>query len=179
VPDADLAAITAALTALVDAKLSADYSPWYPGAGQNPPRIDIYASEERGAERHVRFIADSYVYNQAQSGSDWADHYVYAGGAICQGPALRAQRFELVEHVPMSEGQSNEYDRDATVARVRERIVATPTPIHEVIRCPKCGSTNAGISELVFVQIRMKCHACGHAELTDREGLEATWTIRV
>jgi hypothetical protein len=179
VPDADLASITAALAALVDAKLSADYSPWYPGAGQDPPRIDIYASEERGAELHVRFIADSFVYNQAQSGSDWADHYVYAGGAACKGPALRAQRFALVEHVPMSESQSNNYNRDATVARVRERIVATPAPIHELIRCPNCGSINAGISELVFAQIRMKCHACGHTELTDREGLEATWTIRV
>lgn len=212
----DLSAITAVLAALVDAKLSADYAPWYPGCSQDPPRVDIYASEERNGELHVHFITDSYVYNQAQSGSDWADHYIYAGEATCNGPNARSHSLALVKHVSLTELQTNDYDGDTIFASVRERIVALqagvaigddataalvrgmrdvtqakvdavhmrgagaePRPIHEAIRCPKCGSTNAGISELVFELIRLKCHTCGHTDLTERDGLEEVWTARL
>jgi hypothetical protein len=212
----DLSAITAALATLVDAKLRADYAPWYPGCSQDSPRVEIYASEERDGELHVHFLADSYVYNQAQSGSDWADHYFYAGEATCQGPEARSQRLALVEHVSLSEFQTNDYDDDPIRASVRERIVARhagvtlgddatavlvgdrrdvtqatvdavrlrgtraePAPIHEAIRCPTCGSTNAGISELVFELTRLTCHACGHTDLTERDGLEEVWTARL
>ena len=217
VPDRlDLSAITAVLAALVDAKLRADYAPWYPGCSQHPPRVEIYASEERDGGLHVHFIADSYVYNQAQSGSDWADHYIYAGEATCHGPEARSHSFALVEHVSLTELQTNDYDGDAIVASVRERIVASragvpigddataalvrgmhdvtqakadavrlrgagaePRPLHEAIRCPTCGSTNAGIIELVFEMIRLTCQACGHTDLTERDGLEKDWTARL
>lgn len=122
VPNENPAAITKALADLVDAKLRADYAPWYPGASQNPPRIDVYATEPRGDEHLIRFIADSYVYNFAQSGSDWADHYVYAGTATCKGSKLLEQSFALVEHEHLTESHSNDYDAAATVARVKERI---------------------------------------------------------
>ena len=122
-PDANAAAFTKALADLVDAKLRVDYAPWYPGgASQDPPRIDLYATEPHGDEYLIRFIADSYVYNQAQSGSDWADHYVYAGTATCKGSRILEQSFALVEHEHLTESQSDGYDAAATVARVKERI---------------------------------------------------------
>jgi hypothetical protein len=167
-----------ALAAIVDARLRADYAPWYPGVGQQPARVEIYASVEANGQFHVQFIADSYVYNHAQSGSDWADHYIYAGEAVCNGPQVRAHRLVLFEHVPMSEYDSNTYDQDKTFSAARARLVARreASSSAEVIRCPACGSTRAGITELSLERIRFTCDACGRTEL--RVGL-TEWTARL
>ena len=47
-----------------------------------------------------------------------------------------------------------------------------------VVRCPACGSTDAGESEAVYEFTRMMCDACGLEDLCDEEDIKDTWNVK-
>ena len=45
-----------------------------------------------------------------------------------------------------------------------------------VVRCPRCGSMDAGSVEAILVELdRMKCHACGHSAVCDEHEVKNEW----
>ena len=67
---------------------------------------------------------DHYNYNFAQSGSDWADHYVFAGEAHLAGGKLKHQTFALQQHIHLSEHESERYERRKILDTVRDEMRA-------------------------------------------------------
>jgi hypothetical protein len=61
----------------------------------------------------LTYLAEHYVYNFAQSGSDWADHYFVRGSATLVSGCLGAHTFALVRHVHLTEWDSNHYSPSA------------------------------------------------------------------
>lgn len=57
----------------------------------------------------VEFLFDHYVYNFAQSGSDWADHYFVRGTASVAGDRLVKSAFTLVREIHLTESQADDY----------------------------------------------------------------------
>lgn len=57
----------------------------------------------------LTYLAEHYVYNFAQSGSDWADHYFVRGSATVANGGLGTHTFALVRHVRLSEWDSSHY----------------------------------------------------------------------
>lgn len=69
----------------------------------------------RGGDQ-LTYLAEHYVYNFAQSGSDWADHYFVRGSATVVNGGLQTHSFALVRHVRLSEGDSNHYSPSTITA---------------------------------------------------------------
>lgn len=57
----------------------------------------------------VTFLFDHYVYNFAQSGSDWADHYFVRGTATVAGDRLVKSAFTLVRTIHLTESGASDY----------------------------------------------------------------------
>lgn len=57
----------------------------------------------------VTFLFDHYVYNFAQSGSDWADHYFVRGTATLAGERLVKSMFTLVRRIQLTEWEADQY----------------------------------------------------------------------
>lgn len=57
----------------------------------------------------VTFLFDHYVYNFAQSGSDWADHYFVRGTATLAGERLVQSVFSLVRRIQLTEWDADHY----------------------------------------------------------------------
>jgi hypothetical protein len=72
----------------------------------------------------LHFIADHYNYNFAQSGSDWADHYVFVGEAHLVGGKRKRETFELERHVHLTEHEDAGYDPRKILAAVRSEVRA-------------------------------------------------------
>jgi hypothetical protein len=113
-----------AIAALVAAKLKADTPGWYPGAMQNEPNVVVYAARGDGRQLTVHFVADHLMYCYAQSGSDWADHYIFTGEATFEGTTCTRSSFALVEDVFLHELETDDYDQRAIAASVRDAAVA-------------------------------------------------------
>ena len=77
------------------------------------------------------FIADHYNYNFAQSGSDWADHYVFVGEACLVGGKRKHETFTLERHVHLTEHEHDDHDRrkiiDTVRAEKRAKLRSGPT----------------------------------------------------
>jgi hypothetical protein len=110
------------LVAFVDDKLRSNH--WYPGAMQQKPRVQVFAASREGAVLRVHFVADHLMYCHAQSGSDWAEHFVFVGDAEFHGGERRACRATLVETVGLSERDVDDYDSAAVIERVRAAAIA-------------------------------------------------------
>ena len=86
--------------------------------------VDVYTAEMRDGVLVLRFIADHYNYNFAQSGSDWADHYVFVGEAYSVGGKRRHQTFALERHVQLTEHEHDDYERRKIIDTVRAEMRA-------------------------------------------------------
>ena len=64
----------------------------------------------------VTFLFEHYVYNYAQSGSDWADHYFVRGTAEVAGERLVTSAFTLVRTIHLTESESNDYSPSTVAA---------------------------------------------------------------
>ncbi|MBS1123876.1 MAG: hypothetical protein H6Q90_6104 [Deltaproteobacteria bacterium] len=122
--DADRTAFTSSIVELVAAKLSADTDPWYPGTLQREPHVQIYAAKQHDRRLTLSFVADHLIYCVAQSGSDWADHYVFVGDVTFEDGKRVAESLALVKHVGLSERETDAYDQEAVVAAVRDAAIA-------------------------------------------------------
>lgn len=194
------AAIVAALVLEADAELSR-IDGFYPGSLRDEPRVDVLGVlTDTGGAQHVHFLAHHLSYNYAQSGSDWANHYVLVGVAVLEGATVRAPSLALAVSKNLRESDWESYRsqlaeaaigaaRDATIARLCGLAPPLPeTPAAQVpkeapewltiVRCPTCGATDAGATEHVYELSRMTCAACGHEELCDDEQIKDEWNVR-
>lgn len=181
------------LGTIVNKHLEKMIHPWFSPGMHEWANVDICAAELRDGALVLHFIADHYNYNSAQSGSDWADHYVFAGEAHLVGGKRKHQWFELARHVHLTEGEHDEgYDRRSTVGAVRAEMLrkrygrvppgsnkvansgapetAAETPpaaraeSESSYRCPKCGSAKVEFNP-IFDAYQLKCESCGHSQV--------------
>lgn len=113
------------LGTIVNRHLEKEVHPWFSPGVHEWANVDVYAAELREGALVLHFIADHYNYNFAQSGSDWADHYVFAGEAHLVGGKRKHQAFALQHHVHLTEREHDDgYDRGKTVDAVRAEMRA-------------------------------------------------------
>jgi len=122
--ETDRKAFVASIVELIAAKLRTDTAPWYPGASQQEPHVQVHAAKQLNRRLTLCFVADHLTYCFAQSGSDWADHYIFVGEATFEEGSRVDESFALVEHVRLSELEADAYDQDAVVATVRDAAIA-------------------------------------------------------
>ena len=113
------------LGTIVNKHLEKTIHPWFSAGLHEWADVDVYAAEMRDGALVLHFIADHYNYNHAQSGSDWADHYVFVGEAHLVGGKRKRQVFELERHVHLTEHEEEGYDRRAIVDAVRAEMRAS------------------------------------------------------
>jgi hypothetical protein len=116
------AGLSQALGTIVNRQLAETIHPWFSSGMHEWADVDVYAAELRDGKLLLHFIADHYNYNHAQSGSDWADHYVFTGEAVVAGGKRKHQTFELKRHVHLTEREHEDYDARATVDAVRSEM---------------------------------------------------------
>lgn len=76
-----------------------------------------------GATLFLDVLTDVMEFQQAQSGSDWAEHTVYATEALfTMKRAFLSQETQVVHHASIIEYQLECYDREATVRKVVEKL---------------------------------------------------------
>jgi len=108
----------------VNRKLEEMIHPWFSPGQHDWADVDVCAAELRDGALVLHFIADHYNYNFAQSGSDWADHYVFVGEVHLAGGKRKHQTFELARHVHLTEREHDDYDRSEIVGAVRAEMRA-------------------------------------------------------
>ena len=111
--------LSQALGTIVNKKLEETIRPWFSRGSHDWADVEVYAAEMRDGVLVLHFIADHYNYNFAQSGSDWADHYVFAGEAHLVGGKRKRETFALEQHIHLSEHESEGYDRRKIIDTVR------------------------------------------------------------
>jgi hypothetical protein len=186
VPEAERAAIEKALIAASDAEVSRLDSFW-PATYGDLPDVDVLGVvADFAGVRRVQFIASAVNYNSAQSGSDWADHYVLVGTAVLEsGNVLGA-----IELKTAVSGTIREYDwpryrasrvtEEVRNARLVELGVEPPPPEMvdvRMVRCPLCGSTDAASIDHSIEVACMSCGVCGHTEWQDDQQIKDDWNI--
>jgi len=224
-PNKTRTTITEALIAAADAELRR-FDTYYPSSYGEVPAVEpLGVLTDPGGVVRVHFHAHHLNYNFAQSGSDWADHYVLVGNAELAGETLGAIAMEMASHTNIRERDWDDYwahSRDETVAATRLAAIAklcasppaqpapppreivpvtldgTDEPEHSrdktvaearaappgamesvrIVRCPCCGSTDAGASEYIYEITRMTCPTCGCSELCDHEQIKDDWNIK-
>jgi hypothetical protein len=114
--------LTRIFTDAVLAKLQAD--PFY-SSFSAAPRVELLGASERDGVVRVHYIADHLNYCYAQSGSDWADHTLFAGDVTLRSGAPSEVRVDQVKHVSVSEREYDDgYDREPAVSSVRAQELA-------------------------------------------------------
>lgn len=162
--------LSQALGTIVNKKLEEMIHPWFSRGMQDWADVDVYAAEMRDGVLVLHFIADHYNYNFAQSGSDWADHYVFVGEAYLVGGKRKHQTFALEREVHLTEHEHDDYDSRRIIDTVRAemraklRAAAAPPKSEPTYRCPKCRSDQVG-STLLYDAYRLKCASCGHSQI--------------
>ncbi len=96
---------------LVRDRMRADGGTYYDDT--DPPELEIL--EE--TPEQIDFLAHRYVYNFAQSGSDWADHYILIGRAN------KATGEIVIEphHTHLTEHESDDYSQSDALTQARKR----------------------------------------------------------
>jgi hypothetical protein len=123
--ESERATIVAALVEIAAAQLSEDAHPWYPGAAQTKPRVEVYAATRDGNRWTVSFVADHLIYNFAQSGSDWADHYVLAGDAVFEDDRKIAESVAVVDQRHVREYDYDYYEPKRLVAEMLAKLTTS------------------------------------------------------
>lgn len=133
------------LTAFARERMVKDAGAYYDDS--EPPELEILDEHDRAIE----FLAHRYVYNFAQSGSDWADHYILVGYAD------KATGEIVIEphYTHLTERESDDYDKVDALARARTLRVTGKA------RCSRCQSTNIVVWEAFFGWVKYACNACG------------------
>jgi hypothetical protein len=111
------------LGTIVNRHLEKEIHPWFSKGTHDWADVDVYAAEMREGALVLHFIADHYNYNFAQSGSDWADHYVFVGKAHLVGGKRKHETFALERHIHLTEHEHDDYDRRNTVDAVRGEML--------------------------------------------------------
>jgi hypothetical protein len=112
------------LGTIVNRHLEKEIHPWFSPGMQEWANVDVYAAQMRDGVLVLHFIADHYNYNFAQSGSDWADHYVFGGEAHLVGGKRRHQAFVLERHIHLTEHEHDGYEPRKIVDAVRGELRA-------------------------------------------------------
>jgi hypothetical protein len=112
------------LGSIVNRHLAEKIHPWFSPGMHEWADVDVYAAEMRDGVLVLHFIADHYNYNFAQSGSDWADHYLFAGEAHLVGGKRKHEAFALERHVHLTEHEHDDYDRRKIIDTVRAEMRA-------------------------------------------------------
>lgn len=110
------------LGTIVNKKLAEMIHPWFSKGMRDWADVDVYAAEMRDGALVLHFIADHYNYNFAQSGSDWADHYVFVGEAHLVGGKRKHETFELERHVHLTEHEHDDYNHRNIIKSVRAEM---------------------------------------------------------
>ena len=116
--------LSQALGTIVNKTLEKMIHPWFSKGMRDWADVDVYAAEMRDGALVLHFIADHYNYNFAQSGSDWADHYVFVGEAHLVGGKRKHETFALERHVHVTEHEDVDYDRRKIIDAVRAEMRA-------------------------------------------------------
>ncbi|MEO7094013.1 MAG: hypothetical protein ABI175_12235 [Polyangiales bacterium] len=186
VPEGERAATVKALIAASDAEVSRLDSFW-PATYGDVPHVDVLGVvADHVGVRRVQFIASALNYNSAQSGSDWADHYVLVGTAVLEsGNVLGAIELKTAASTTIREPDWPRYRASRVTEEVRDaRLVelgVEPPPPEMVdvrmVRCPLCGSTDAGSIDHWIEVACMSCGVCGHTEWQDDQQIKDDWNV--
>lgn len=150
------------------------------------PSVDVLGIVvDPAGVRRLHFLAHDINYNAAQSGSDWANHYVLIGTALLEGETPGEITLKAAVNTYIREADWSRYETGPVVEEVRDQVlgelgVSPPKPDMEtvrIVRCPYCGSTDAGEIEALYEITRMSCHVCGHTELCDSEEIKDEWNV--
>lgn len=92
------------------------------------PNMHVGAFYRRGTTLFLHVVMDLMESHQAQSGSDWDEHLVYATeAAFTLHHALISQETKVEHYGSIIEYQAEYYDREAvlqrTIAKVTERLM--------------------------------------------------------
>ncbi len=106
-------------------KVEEDTAPWFSKGIHDWADVDVYGATVRDdGALVIHFIADHLNYNYAQSGSDWADHYIYVGEAIVVDGRRTSETFALERHVHLTEHQYEGYTPRKVVDAIRNEMRA-------------------------------------------------------
>jgi hypothetical protein len=83
------------------------------------PRVDVYDERSENGRTTLYFVADHYEYHHAQSGSDWAEHYLCAGHATFAGDRRVEVQVASTERRRITEREDETYDSSAELAALR------------------------------------------------------------
>lgn len=89
------------------------------------PRVDVYDERTENGRTTLYFVADHYEYHQAQSGSDWAEHYLCSGHATFEGDRCLEVLIAWADQTRLTEKQDESYDAAAELAA--RRVIAART----------------------------------------------------
>lgn len=120
-------AIVSALAALVHAELDR-LDTFYPASAFDKLTVEVLGVDDN----RVHFIAHHLNYNFAQSGSDWADHYVLVGSAAFDGASIFDSKLKMAVHESLTERGYDNYDRRPVEQKVRAETLAqlcAPAPL--------------------------------------------------
>jgi hypothetical protein len=121
------AAILDALHAIGGARMR-EQQGRYPSAVAREPSIEVLAASRSGDRLEVTYLVHFRLSCFAQSGSDWDDHHVIVACAAFEGRALVAERTISEQVKTIIDRDTDAYDDDATVARVRQDTVERLPP---------------------------------------------------
>lgn len=188
----------AVVEAFVDRVLRA---PLEDAGGLAPPRVQVYAATRDGERVTARFVLD-YLDPSASLDRDDATHFILAGSAVYVRHQGVTVAFEEDRSVELREGEVGYYDPEraaqhvcaqkraelegaapppesATVAApAGARASAAPTVV-TIVRCPRCGSTDAGATEHLYEITQMTCASCGHREHVDTHQIDEDWNVGI
>ncbi len=158
----------------VASKLREKLDPWYE-EGMRGPDVDVFGAELRDGKLVIHFIADHYNYCHAQSGSDWADHYFYAGEATLVRRRIENERSELVRQAHMTEQEDDFYRPSVMVPLViaerRAKLrgeTPDPRPFDDAVAAVRKANDERA------QEARRKADA----EAAAKKAAERTWTRR-
>lgn len=122
--EAPRAAILQALTALAEARAEAAVS--HPGGVSGRAVAEVTRAEQAGEAVRVHFLMDFFIWNAAQSGSDWFDHALHFGNARFSDGQLSELTWGSQRSFHVTEFDEPRYDRAAVRAQVRGEVLAEP-----------------------------------------------------
>jgi hypothetical protein len=106
---------------------------------RHAPRVDVYDERTENGRTTLYFVADHYEYHQAQSGSDWSEHYLCSGHATFEGDRRIEVQVASPERRRLTESRDEDYDAAAELAArraaaARERSSVTVIPGADAIK---------------------------------------------
>jgi hypothetical protein len=117
----DQASILRAVQALADAQAKSDDTGM---CSVSDAHVEILRTTGDARRCEVELMFDYVIHNYAQSGSDWADHYVYSGTATLVDGVVTNSKVSLCESESISESAEPTYDRTRLIATVRDKLRA-------------------------------------------------------